>query len=88
MVCDSLFKKRRPLVWSKLRTQVLIFKAILGVPLSCFLVEVLKPVLSEVRFDGENGTSREMGRKFHICKRVAVHTCHCGKEAADVTSSG
>lgn len=26
-----------------------------------------------------------MGRKFHICKRVAVHTSPCSKEAADVT---
>lgn len=59
MVCDSLFKKRRPLVWSKLRTQVLIFKAILGVLLSCFLVEVLKPVLSEVRFDGKMGPAEK-----------------------------
>lgn len=53
---DSLCKKRRPLVGSKVRTQVLIFKAVLGVLLSCFLVEkVSKPVLSEIRFDGEMG---------------------------------
>lgn len=58
MACDSHWKKRRG--WNKVRIQVLIFKAVLGVLLSWFLVEkVSKPVLSEVKFDGENGTSRE-----------------------------